>query len=101
MMSNNMLSAIVHSIDEWRLTADDEKGGEILQRGMEKFQRERDGDLVGPLCSRNPHDETVVVRRAQWWTKPGHREARLAHDGRGRTSEHGGSICIGGLCGYS
>jgi len=79
MMSNNMLSAIVHSIDEWRLTDDDEKGGEILQRGMEKFQREREGDLVGPLCSRNPHDETVVIRRAQWWTKPGHLEARSVY----------------------
>ena len=28
--------------------------------------------LVGPLCSRNPHDEAVVVRRAQLGTKPGH-----------------------------
>ena len=33
--------------------------------------RERDS-LVGPPCSRNPHDEAVVVRRAQLGTKPGH-----------------------------
>ena len=31
---------------------------------------ERTG-LVVPLCSRNPHDETVVVRRAQLRLKPG------------------------------
>ena len=30
------------------------------------------GGLVGPPCSRNPHDEAVVVRRAQLGTKPGH-----------------------------
>jgi hypothetical protein len=30
------------------------------------------GGLVGSPCSRNPHDETVVVRRAQLGTKPGH-----------------------------
>ena len=30
------------------------------------------GSLVGPPCSRNPHDEAVVVRRAQLETKPGH-----------------------------
>ncbi len=24
------------------------------------------GGSSNPLCSRNPHDETVVVRRAQW-----------------------------------
>jgi hypothetical protein len=30
------------------------------------------GGLVGPPCSRNPHDETVVVRRVQSGTKPGH-----------------------------
>ena len=70
MMSNNMLSAIVLSIDEWRLTDDDEKGGEILQRGMEKFQREREGNLVGP-CAHGTPTMAVVVRRAQWWTKPG------------------------------
>ena len=27
---------------------------------------------VGPPCSRNAHDETVVVRRAQLGTKPGY-----------------------------
>jgi hypothetical protein len=27
---------------------------------------------LDPPCSRNPHDEAVVVRRAQWGTKPGH-----------------------------
>ena len=32
----------------------------------------RGDGLVGPPCSRNPHDETVVVRRAQLETKPGH-----------------------------
>ena len=79
MMSNNMLGAIVHSIDEWRLTDGDEKVWEKLQRGREKFQRDGEGGLVGPLCSRNPHDETVVVRRAQWWTKPDHLEARSVH----------------------
>jgi hypothetical protein len=26
---------------------------------------------LGPLCSRNPHGEAVVVRRAQVVTKPG------------------------------
>ena len=30
------------------------------------------GALVGPPCSRTPHDEAVVVRRAQLGTKPGH-----------------------------
>ncbi len=30
------------------------------------------GGLVGPPCSRNPHDEAVVVRRAQLGTKSGH-----------------------------
>jgi hypothetical protein len=30
------------------------------------------GGLVGPPCSRNPHDEAVVVRRAQLGTKPGY-----------------------------
>ncbi len=47
---------------------------------MEKFQRDREGSLVGPQCSRNPHDETVVVRRAQWWTKPGHPPGRDASE---------------------
>ena len=46
--------------------------GEKFQRAMEKFQRGVEGGLVGPLCLRNPHDETVVARRTQWWTKPGH-----------------------------
>ena len=32
---------------------------------------ERRGSLVGSLCSRNAHDETVVVRRAQWGTNQG------------------------------
>ena len=59
--------------------------GEKLQGEMEKFQRKRDGGLVGPLCSRNPHDKAVVVRRAQWWTKPGHPPG-------GNVSELGGSI---------
>ena len=27
---------------------------------------------ISPLCSRNPHDKAVVVRRAQLGTKPGH-----------------------------
>jgi len=31
-----------------------------------------EGGLVGPPCSRNPHDETVAVRRAQLGTNPGH-----------------------------
>src|SRR5882762_5887089 len=30
------------------------------------------GAWLGPPCSRNPHDEAVVVRRAQLGTKPGH-----------------------------
>ena len=30
------------------------------------------GGLVGPPCSRNPHDEAVVVRRAQLGTTLGH-----------------------------
>ena len=42
------------------------------EKVREKFQRKRESGLVGPLCSRNPHDETVVVRRAQWWTNSGH-----------------------------
>lgn len=63
------------------------KDGEKFQRGVEKFQRKKEGGLVGPLCSRNPHDETVVVRRAQWWTKPG-------HPPRGGASELGGSILL-------
>lgn len=58
------------------------KVGEKFQRGREKFQRGGEGGLVGSLCSRNPHDETVVVRRAQWETDSGHSEALLAHEGR-------------------
>src|SRR5712692_10363584 len=46
-----------------------------------------EGGLVGPPCSRNPHGETVVVRRAQSGTKPG-------HPPRGKTSKLGGSIYI-------
>ena len=60
-----------HANDERRDTSGELKDGEKFQRGGEKFQRDGEGGLVGPLCSRNPHDETVVVRRAQWWTKPG------------------------------
>jgi len=37
------------------------------------YNRKRGGgSLVGPRCSRNPHDEAVVVRRAQSGTSPGH-----------------------------
>ena len=57
----------------------------FLWKGGEKFQRDGEGGLVGPLCSRNPHDETVVVRRAQWWSKPGHRP-------REGTNERGGKM---------
>ena len=64
---------------------DEEKVREKFQRGREKFLRKKEDGLVGPLCSRNPHDETVVVRRAQWWTKPGHPPG-------GDASELGGSI---------
>jgi len=48
-------------------------------RGDGEIPEGEEGDLVGTLCSRNPHDETVVVRRAQWWTKPGHLEARSVY----------------------
>ena len=43
------------------------------------------GGLVGPPCSRNAHDEAVVVRRAQLGTNPGHPLKR-------KTSELGGNI---------
>jgi hypothetical protein len=52
-----------------------------------KFQRRKEGSLVASLCSRNPPDETVVVRRAQWWTKPGHPPG-------GDTNKLGGSILL-------
>ena len=38
------------------------------------------GGLVGPLCSRNAHDEAVLVRRAQWGTKPDHPFEREASE---------------------
>ena len=69
---------------------DEEKAREEIQRGREKFKRKMEGGLVGPLCSRNPHDETVVVRRAQWWTKPGRPPG-------GETSKLGGSIIMWAL----
>jgi hypothetical protein len=40
------------------------------------------GVWLGPLCSRNPHDKTVVVRRAQMVTKPGHRVYYTSMDAR-------------------
>jgi hypothetical protein len=46
-----------HPLREIRSTARPRKGTE--------------GSLLGSPCSRNPHDETVVVRRAQVGTKPG------------------------------
>jgi len=39
---------------------------------LKKSSSRRRGGLVGLPCSRNPHDEAVVVRRAQLGTKPGH-----------------------------
>ncbi|MEK7352772.1 MAG: hypothetical protein AAB177_18000, partial [Nitrospirota bacterium] len=43
----------------------------MARSGMMQDSRVR-GGLIGPPCSRNPHDEAVVVRRAQLETKPGH-----------------------------
>ena len=42
-------------------------------------ERGRRPAWVGPSCSRNPHDETVVVRRAQVVTKPGQRVYYTKH----------------------
>ena len=36
-------------------------------------RRKKEGPGLVLTCSRNPHDKTVVVRRAQMVTKPGHR----------------------------
>jgi hypothetical protein len=66
------IEAIVKSTYDGRLREYKEKVRKKFQRGREKFRRKREGSLVGPLCSQNPHDEIVVVRRAQWWTKSGH-----------------------------
>ena len=72
-MNNSELDAVVHSIDEWRLMDDEEKVEEKFQRGMEKFQRDWDGSLIGLLCSRNAWSRTPLARangtsrRASGW----------------------------------
>ena len=71
-MNNSELDAVVHSIDEWRLMDDEEKVEEKFQRGMEKFQRDWEGTLIGLLCSRNAQSRTPLVGRAQWETNSGH-----------------------------
>ena len=49
--------------EEWT----DTHAGRVLpeQRVGRGLLNRKQCGLVGPLCSRNPHDETVVVRRAQ------------------------------------
>ena len=62
-MNNSYLRCKLHVINDLQATFDGVPVEEKLQRAMEKFQRGVEGGLVGSLCSRNPHDETVVDRR--------------------------------------
>jgi hypothetical protein len=64
-MNNSELDVLVHPIDEWRLMDDEEKVEEKFQRGMEKFQRDWEGSLIGLLCSRKAQSRTPLVGRAQ------------------------------------
>src|SRR5713101_1097744 len=43
----------------------DEEVRKAILRSRSKNMRVKGGSS-NPLCSRNPHDEAVVVRRAQW-----------------------------------
>ena len=68
--------------------------GERFQRAMEKFQRAVEGGLVGPLCSLNPHDETVVARR----TRGGPSQATLPEEMRASLEGALYRALIGLLC---
>lgn len=70
-MNNSELSRYCHANDERRETRDDLKVEEEFQGGREKFQRGWKGSPIGLLCSRNARPEKALVRRAQWWIKPG------------------------------
>ena len=42
------------------------------EEGMPRLAKGAEGGLANPLCSRNPHDEAVLVRRAQFEDQPRH-----------------------------
>jgi len=67
------------------LRDEEEKVEEKFQKGMEKFQRDGEGSLIGLLCSRNARSRTSLVGRAQW-------ETNLGYPPGVDASELGGSI---------